>query len=120
MPRQPPVDIIPIQIRAALTVQIAGIPHDLTREEAEKIARVVLAMAMPDETVHLTLREQRVMMRALLRSTRPASEGPQQTTPSQGAAPAPTFTLGLTPRTSPEHANWQTPFSGLPNQPTRH
>jgi hypothetical protein len=111
MPRQPPVDIIPIQIRAALTVQIAGIPHDLTREEAEKIARVVLAMAMPDETVHLTLREQRVMMRALLRSTRPASEGPQQTTP------APTFTLGLTPRTSPEHANWQTPFSGLPKRP---
>jgi hypothetical protein len=45
----PPIDILPIQIRPGLTVQIAGIPHDLTREEAEKIARVVMAMAMPDE-----------------------------------------------------------------------
>jgi hypothetical protein len=46
--RPPPIDILPIQIREDLTVQIAGIPHDLTREEAEKIARVVLAMAMPE------------------------------------------------------------------------
>jgi hypothetical protein len=38
----PPIDILPIQIRPGLTVQIAGIPHDLTREEAE-------TMAMPDE-----------------------------------------------------------------------
>jgi hypothetical protein len=45
MPRQPPIDILPIQIREDVTVQIAGIPHDLTREEAAKIARVVLALA---------------------------------------------------------------------------
>jgi hypothetical protein len=42
---RPPIDILPIQIRPDLIVQIAGIPHDLTREEAEKIARVVMAMA---------------------------------------------------------------------------
>jgi hypothetical protein len=46
MPRQPPIDILPIQIREDLTVQIAGIPHDMTKAEADKIARVVLAMAM--------------------------------------------------------------------------
>lgn len=44
MSPRPPIDILPIQIREDVTVQIAGIPHDLTREEAEKIARVVLAM----------------------------------------------------------------------------
>jgi hypothetical protein len=48
MPRQPPVEILPIQIREDLNVQIAGIPHDLTKAEADKIARVVMAMAMPE------------------------------------------------------------------------
>jgi CRISPR/Cas system-associated protein Csm6 len=37
--------IIPIEIRPGYFVQIMGIPHDLTAEEAEKIAAVVLAMA---------------------------------------------------------------------------
>jgi hypothetical protein len=36
MPRQPPIDILPIQIREDVTVQIAGIPHDLTREEPRR------------------------------------------------------------------------------------
>lgn len=39
--------ILPIQIRPDLTVHIANLPHDLTRAEAEKIARVVLAMSQP-------------------------------------------------------------------------
>jgi hypothetical protein len=45
MAHRPPIDILPVQIREDVTVQIAGIPHDLTREEAAKIARVVLALA---------------------------------------------------------------------------
>jgi len=45
--RPPPIEILPIQIRDNVTVQIAGIPHDLTKTEAEKIARVVLALAAP-------------------------------------------------------------------------
>lgn len=36
---------LPIPIRADLTVQINGIPFDLTKSEATKIANVVLAMA---------------------------------------------------------------------------
>lgn len=39
------VTITPIPIRADLTVKIQGIPLDLTKAEAEKIARVVEAMA---------------------------------------------------------------------------
>jgi hypothetical protein len=56
MPRQPPIDILPIQIREDVTVQIAGIPHDLTREEAQKIARVVLALAEPDHECWIPVR----------------------------------------------------------------
>lgn len=37
--------IVPIQIREDLTVRIGRIPHDLTKAEAEKIGRVVLALA---------------------------------------------------------------------------
>ena len=37
--------IIPIPLRADLTVFIQGLPIDLTEAEAEKIARVVKAMA---------------------------------------------------------------------------
>lgn len=37
--------IVPIQIREDLTVRIGRIPHDLTVAEAEKIGRVVLALA---------------------------------------------------------------------------
>ena len=37
--------IMPIEIRPDYCVQIMGIPHDLTAEEARKIASVILAMA---------------------------------------------------------------------------
>lgn len=40
--------IIPIQIRPELVVRIAHIPHDLTKTEAEKIARVVMALVKPE------------------------------------------------------------------------
>lgn len=40
--------LLPIQIRPdGHRVWIAGIPHDLRPDEAEKIARVVVAMANP-------------------------------------------------------------------------
>lgn len=42
-----PTPIVPIQIRPDLTVHIQGLPHDLTKKEAEKIAGVVLAFASP-------------------------------------------------------------------------
>jgi hypothetical protein len=38
-------NIVPIEIRPGVFVHIAPIPHDLTRAEAEKISRVVLAFA---------------------------------------------------------------------------
>lgn len=41
--------IIPIALRADLIVRIQ-LPCDLTQEEAEKIARVVIAYAPPPET----------------------------------------------------------------------
>lgn len=41
--------IIPVALRADLTVHIQGLPFDLTEREARKIANVVLAMAMEDE-----------------------------------------------------------------------
>lgn len=37
--------ILPIPLRADLTVQIAGLPFDLTQTEAKKIANIVLAHA---------------------------------------------------------------------------
>jgi hypothetical protein len=37
--------ILPIPIRADLTIQIQGLPFDLTESEATKIANVILAMA---------------------------------------------------------------------------
>lgn len=37
--------VIPVQIRPDLTVFIANIPWDLTANEADKIAAVVMAMA---------------------------------------------------------------------------
>lgn len=40
--------IIPIALRADLTVHIQGLPFDLTGREAKKIANVILAMAMDD------------------------------------------------------------------------
>ncbi len=35
--------VIPVQIRPDLVVSIAPVPHDLTKAEAEKIARVIIA-----------------------------------------------------------------------------
>jgi hypothetical protein len=42
------VGIIPIPIRADLTVHIQGLPFDLTSREAKKVANVILAMALAD------------------------------------------------------------------------
>lgn len=42
------VQVLPISIRADLIVKIAGLPHDLTFAEAQRIANIVLAHAMPD------------------------------------------------------------------------
>jgi hypothetical protein len=39
-------NILPIPLRADLTVRIQGLPFDMTKAEAEKIAAVVKAMAM--------------------------------------------------------------------------
>jgi len=36
--------IVPIQIREDVTVRLARLPHDLTKAEAEKIGRVVMAL----------------------------------------------------------------------------
>jgi hypothetical protein len=48
----PGVEIIPIQIREDVVVRIHGIPHDLTEEEAAKIARVVHALVkLPDASL---------------------------------------------------------------------
>jgi hypothetical protein len=38
--------ILPIPIRADLTVYIQGLPFDLTESEAKRISNVVTAMAM--------------------------------------------------------------------------
>ena len=38
------MDVIPIQIRENLYVRIHGIPHDLTEDEARKIADVIKAL----------------------------------------------------------------------------
>jgi hypothetical protein len=40
-------NVFPIQIRENLVVRIHGLPFDLTSSEAERIANVVKAMAMP-------------------------------------------------------------------------
>lgn len=45
----PEPTIIPIEIRPDYFVQIMGIPHDLTAEEARKVAGVVLAMAASED-----------------------------------------------------------------------
>ena len=41
--------IIPIALRADLTVHVQGLPFDLSAREAKKIANVILAMAMDSE-----------------------------------------------------------------------
>lgn len=37
------VPILPVRIREGVTVAIYGLPADLTKAEAEKIARIVMA-----------------------------------------------------------------------------
>lgn len=44
----PNVSVLPIPLRAGLTVQIAGLPFDLTPSEARKIANIVLAHAVDE------------------------------------------------------------------------
>lgn len=40
-------NIVPIPLRADLTIHVQGLPFDLTEPEAKKIANVILAMAAP-------------------------------------------------------------------------
>jgi hypothetical protein len=50
-----PPPLVPIPLRANLTVFIQGMPNDMTYEEAAKISRVVMALsfALPkQETSH--------------------------------------------------------------------
>lgn len=44
----PGVNLVPIPLRADLTVRLEGIPFDLTMAEARRIANVVIALAIPD------------------------------------------------------------------------
>jgi len=44
----PGVNLVPIPLRADLTVRLEGIPYDLTMAEARRIANVVIALAIPD------------------------------------------------------------------------
>lgn len=52
--------IMPIEIRPDYFVQIMGIPHDLTAEEARKIAGVILAMAPGEYVIAIRDRLQQV------------------------------------------------------------
>lgn len=49
--------VVPIQIREDVTVRLVRLPHDLTRAEAEKIGRVVLALAEPSAQVPPSITE---------------------------------------------------------------
>ena len=44
----PGVHQLPISLRQDLTVRIYGLPFDLSRQEAQKIANIVLAHALPE------------------------------------------------------------------------
>lgn len=43
------VHVLPIALRPNLTIQIAGLPFDLKKSEAQKLANIILAHALPDE-----------------------------------------------------------------------
>ena len=48
-PTPPPgISVLPIALRENLTIQIAGLPFDLSRAEAQKISNIVLAHALPE------------------------------------------------------------------------
>ena len=44
----PHVRVVPVQIREGLAISFGPVPLDLTRAEAEKLARVILAYAQPE------------------------------------------------------------------------
>jgi hypothetical protein len=46
---RPAMHVLPIALRPDLTIQIAGLPFDLTIAEAKKLANIILAHALPDE-----------------------------------------------------------------------
>ena len=48
-PPRSPQEIFPVPIREDLVVYIQNVPLDMTRREADKIAAVVQALAVPDE-----------------------------------------------------------------------
>jgi len=45
--QDPLVEIIPVEIAPDKFVRIHGINHDISKEQAEKICRVVMAMVIP-------------------------------------------------------------------------
>ncbi|WP_336958006.1 hypothetical protein [Sphingobium aquiterrae] len=49
-PTTPPpgISVLPIPLRADLTIQIAGLPFDLSQQEARKIANIILAHAIAE------------------------------------------------------------------------
>lgn len=42
-------NILPVRLRENLTIQIAGLPFDLTHHEAQKLANIILAHAPPND-----------------------------------------------------------------------
>ena len=44
----PNISQLPIQLRQNLTVRVFGLPFDLTKQEAQKVANIILAHASPD------------------------------------------------------------------------
>lgn len=48
-PPRSPLEIFPVPIREDLVVYVQNVPLDMTTKEAEKIAAVIQALAVPDE-----------------------------------------------------------------------
>ncbi len=44
----PAVQVLPVALRPDLIVQIAGLPYDLSKVEAQRLANIILAHAVPD------------------------------------------------------------------------
>jgi hypothetical protein len=42
------MNILPVALRPELTIQIAGLPFDLSKVEAQKLANIILAHALPE------------------------------------------------------------------------
>ena len=45
-PRPSPASVVPVQIRENLTISVGPIPYDFTRAEAQRVANVILALAV--------------------------------------------------------------------------